>query len=125
MPINRGIRVSGSVLLSAIFSILIFPIFIKGLFNKYVTKVSYFPFLTLLLGPFKEIFKFSLYMPEARGSNPRCAISLRKCKKSVTIAYHCDMLYYSRLNRSACPLCIFIGRETGIITHYYLGRQSI
>ena len=34
----------------------------------------------------------SFYMPEVRGSNPRRAPSLRKCKKSVTITYHCDML---------------------------------
>ena len=32
------------------------------------------------------------YMPEVRGSNPWHAISLGKCKKNVTIEYHCDML---------------------------------
>ena len=38
------------------------------------------------------VVEFSLYIPEVRGSNPRRATSLRKCKKSVTIEYHCDIL---------------------------------
>ena len=37
------------------------------------------------------VVELSLYMPEVRGSNPRRATSLRKCK-SVTMVYHCDML---------------------------------